>query len=309
MTRRNKIIAGTAVFVAVLLVSKYIILDRAPVPASTPVGIDLEKMRTMARSGTLPEGLNVSVIGEAQFPASAVVAGEGLTRKIPMVFAAYQVEYSDGTTILIDTALDEKGIKKMSKEAKFYPNRFSELFTAMRRASKILLTHEHPDHIGGIAAYPNLREIQKNLALSKEQIMDKFREPDLFTQENLKVLLESRPLEDEMYQTIAPGIVALKSPSHSPGTQFIYLVLKNGTEFLFVGDIAWSMENIRKLKGKALLMNLMFLKENRDLVGAHLRILHDLVESPNNKVHLVVAHDAVQLEEYLKAGLVGDGLR
>lgn len=309
MTSRNKIILAAGVFAAALLAAKHIIIDRSPVPANTEFGIDLEKMRAMARSGPLPESLRVLAIGDGAFPASAVVAGQGLTSKYPMVFSSFQILYPNGKSIIVDTALGEKALQKMAKDAVFHADRFAAMHAAMRRADKIILTHEHPDHIGGIADYPDLQEIQKNLALSKEQILDKFREQDLFTPANLKVLESSKPLEDELYQTVAPGIVVLKSPSHSPGTQFIYLVLKNGNEFLFVGDIAWSMDNVRKLTGKPLLMNLMFLNENRDAVAAQLRALHNLTQSPGNKVHLIVAHDATQLEEYLKAGLVTEGFR
>jgi len=309
MTRRNKILLSLGLLVAALLTAKHIIIDRSPVPASTEFGIDLEKMRSMARTGALPESLRVLLIGEGAFPASAVVAGEGFSRKYPMAFSSFQVLYPDGKSIIVDTALGERGLQKMSKDAVFHRDRFAAMHAAMRRADKIILTHEHPDHIGGIADYPDLQEIQKKLALSKEQIMDKFREPDLFTAANLKVLESSKPLEDELYQTIAPGIVALKSPSHSPGTQFIYLALKNGNEFLFVGDIAWSMDNVRKLTGKPLLMNLMFLKENRELVAAQLRALHTIIENPDNKVRLIVAHDAVQQQEYVKAGLVAEGFK
>jgi glyoxylase-like metal-dependent hydrolase (beta-lactamase superfamily II) len=308
MTRRNKILSALAVVLAAGWAAKYIIIDRSPVPETTQHGLDLEKMRSLAQSGPLPEALHVSIVGEADFPASAVVAGEGLLRKTPMVFAAYQLVYPGEKTVMIDTALDAKGLAKMSPEAKFHPDRFDAMLKAMRRADRILLTHEHPDHIGGIAAYPDLREIQKNLALSKEQIKDKFREPGLFTPENERVLSESRPLEDEMYQSPAPGIAILKSPGHSPGTQFIYVALKNGTEFLFVGDIAWSMDNIRKLKGKPLLMNLMFLNEEREVVASQLRVLHDIAAA-STKLNLVVAHDAIQLREYIKAGVVADGFR
>lgn len=306
---RTKILAGAAFVLAALLIAKHIVIDRSPVPAKSDYGLDIEKMRSMARAGALPVDLRVEIIGESNFPASAVVAGEGLTKKIPMVFSAYQAVFPDGKSIIIDTALGAEEMKKMSKDGVFHADRFDRMQRAMQKADKIILTHEHVDHIGGVAAAPDLRSLQPRLALSKEQIHDKYRPAGLFTPEGQQILESSKPLEDELYQTIAPGIVALKSPSHSPGTQFIYLALKDGREFLFVGDIAWSMENVRKLTGKPVLMNMMFLKENRELVASQLRALHDLIQNPANTVRLIVAHDAVQLAEYLQAGTVQEGFK
>jgi len=83
--------------------------------------------------------------------------------------------------------------------------------------------------------------------------------------------------------------------------------LNNGEEYLFVGDIVWSMDNIRKLKGKPYLVNLMFLKENRELVASQIRVLHNLVTDPANRIHIVVAHDLEQLNEYKEKGIIKDG--
>ena len=52
----------------------------------------------------------------------------------------------------------------------------------------------------------------------------------------------------ELCVSTKPGIVLIKSPGHTPGHQMIYVRLADGQEFLFIGDIGWSLDNITELK-------------------------------------------------------------
>ncbi|MCE9598985.1 MAG: MBL fold metallo-hydrolase [Spirochaetia bacterium] len=309
MARLKKIGIIAVVILSILWIGKVALLDRSPVPEKSDFSLNLKTIRALAHEskGPLPESLHALVIGEGAFPASAVVAGEGLTRKISMVFASFQIVYPGNKTIIIDSAMGQKEHKAMAPDAPYYPERFDAMQDAMLKASQILLTHEHPDHIGGIAISPNVQNLKDKLVLTKEQINDPFRQPEQFTPEALRVIQSLKPLEFEHFISPAPGIVLIKTPSHSPGTQFIYVTLKNGTEFLLVGDIVWSMENIRKLKGKAYLLNLMFLQENRALVASQIRMLSNVLNDPENKIQIVPAHDAERLKELFESKSIVEG--
>ena len=55
------------------------------------------------------------------------------------------------------------------------------------------------------------------------------------------------PLEYDHYYAAAPGIVLVKAPGHTPGSQLVFVKLASGKELLFIGDVAWHMDQIRQL--------------------------------------------------------------
>ncbi len=309
MIRAKKIGSIAAAVVALILILKFALLDRSPVPETTSDALNLKLIRGLARAsrGELPESLRVLIIGEGAFPKSAVIAGEGLFKKHPMVFDSFQVAYGDKKTVIIDTALDKAGLEKMGKDSRFYEDRYAAMQEAMKKADRIIVTHEHPDHLGGVGKAESPALLKDRLLLTQEQIADPYRDKDYFTNESTSMIANLKPVAYDPYFSPAPGVVLIRSPGHSLGSQMIYVALKNGEEFLFVGDIAWSMENLQKLKGKPYLMNLMFLKEDRAKVASQIRALHNLSIDPDTKVHIVVAHDLEQIRSYISKGLVQEG--
>jgi glyoxylase-like metal-dependent hydrolase (beta-lactamase superfamily II) len=96
--------------------------------------------------------------------------------------------------------------------------------------------------------------------------------------------------------------VLQQAPGHSPGSQMIYVELTGGRRFLFVGDIAWTKDNITTQTGRPGIATLL-MKEDRPAVAAQLHALAQLAPD----VHVIVAHDPVALESDLKAGLYKQG--
>ena len=69
-----------------------------------------------------------------------------------MAFIAYQVVYPD-KTVIIDACASKAAFEAMPYAPSDYSDEnYSVLQEALRKASLILMTHEHYDHIGGIAA-------------------------------------------------------------------------------------------------------------------------------------------------------------
>ena len=101
---------------------------------------------------------------------------------------------------------------------------------------------------------------------------------------------------------MAPGVVLQKAPGHSVGTQLVYVELANGTRYLFIGDIAWTYDNITRQIGRPGIATLL-MKEDRPAVAAQLQALAALPKD----VHVIAAHDPVELERDLKAGLFKQG--
>ncbi len=168
----------------------------------------------------------------------------------------------------------------------------------MRQSQTILLTHEHLDHIAGLAHSPYLDELLPKVVLTREQFGN--LTPDLGLAPGQ--LARLTPLDYDFYYRIAPGIVLVKAAGHSPGSQMVYLRLQDGTEFLLVGDVVWNMQSLTRLSGRPLLMSLM-LQEDWSAVQNQIRALYNLSQS--QPVHLLISHDYGQIDSYIQQGLVG----
>jgi len=282
---------------AILWGAKHFLLDTAADPVGTYV-IDLDALHRAAVSGgALPDRLEVERIGEFAFPRSFVVAGEGLFRMHPMVLLSHRVVWPD-RSVIIDTAMSPDAAKKMPG-SKADVAAYARMESAIRKADAIVFTHEHPDHVGGIAQAPDVGLLASEVLMTREQLTSPKLERDAFP---AGALAGVTPVDYQGLHTIAAGVVLQKAPGHSPGSQLVYVELANGERFLFVGDIAWSQDNIRTQRGRPAVAKLL-MREDRAAVAAQLRAIGELPGA----VHVIVAHDPVALESDLKAGLYKQG--
>ena len=111
--------------------------------------------------------------------------------------------------------------------------------TAIKAASQIVITHEHPDHIAGLTDYPgDIRELHSSLRLTVEQVTDPVASGGLAFPRG--ALDGYTPISYQDVMPIAPGVALIKAPGHTRGSQMIYVRLESGAEYLFIGDIAWN---------------------------------------------------------------------
>ncbi len=274
-------------------------------PSGTVPGftIDMAKVRTLAaeQPGERATEVRVETIATMDFPATAVVAGEGWGG-FPMGVFSYQLVFPH-QTIVLDTALDEADGAGMG--AKFDQAAYGDMDRAMANAAQIVITHEHPDHIGGILKYPNGSAIVKKLSLSVEQVASagKFAGFSALP----PVLAEASPIAYDDYFAVAPGVVLIKSAGHSPGSQMVFVQRADGKEYLFTGDIGWSMRNIDEVRGRPRLVSqFMLSNEDRDAVFGELQALHDLKAKEPNLV-IVPGHDLGVVNELVAAGTLVAG--
>jgi glyoxylase-like metal-dependent hydrolase (beta-lactamase superfamily II) len=104
---------------------------------------------------------------------------------------------------------------------------------------------------------------------------------------------------------VAPGIVFIKAPGHTPGHQMIYVKLQNGIEYLFSGDIVWNYMNITKLNNRPLLATLMG-GEDRKQLGQQIQLFYNIHR--NRDVIIIPSHDPDRISQYKKNGLLGETL-
>ena len=292
----NRWLKVTGGIIAVLLAAEYLLFETAAAPGAQFV-IDVEALhRAAIARGPLPERIEVERVGDFAFPSKIVVAGDSFHLH-PMVLLAHRVIWSD-RSLLIDTAMSPAASKSIPG-AKPDAAAFERVESALKRADWVVFTHEHPDHVGGLASSPDFASVAKNVRMTREQLNGPKLERAEFPAGALERLT---PLDYSGLYGVAPGVVLQKAPGHSTGTQLVYVELANGTRYLFVGDIAWSYDNITRQTGRPGIATLL-MKEDRPAVAAQLRALAALPAS----VHIIVAHDPVALEKDLAAGLFQRG--
>jgi len=294
------ILASLALTMVCIVGAGYALLWVSPVPATSQYELSLDQVRQMATEGeeTLPVRLNVSVIAEGKLPRMLVVAGGGF-QELRMAIPVFQVVYEDGA-IIVDTTYSQSDHETMFPGGLYDAAKFDALQAAMQKSRLVLVTHEHADHITGIARSPCLEEIRSRVILTREQIANLGQESGFTTE----ILAGFTPLEYERYYRVAPGLVLIKAAGHSPGSQMVYVQLQSGREYMLVGDVVWNAQSIEQPAGRPLLMSLM-LREDRAMVGHQIRKLHDLAQSED--IYWVISHDSEQIEAYIQQGSIGEG--
>ena len=289
-----------AILVIIIGVAGYFLLGYSPAPKISTYQLDLAHIRQLAQAenNLLPVRLNALILAEGKMPQFVVFAGGGL-QEMRMPVPVFQIVYPGGTAI-VDTGMDKASFDQMFPGGSFSTESYDRLQSAMRHSQTILLTHEHLDHIAGLAHSPYLDELLPKVILVRQQIGGLTSDTGL-TPERLARLT---PLDYDPYHLVAPGLVLVKAAGHSPGSQMVYLRLQNGNEFLLVGDVVWNMESLARLRGRPLFISLL-LQEDRSATQNQLRTLYNLSQS--EPVHLLISHDYEQIESYIQPGLVGGG--
>jgi glyoxylase-like metal-dependent hydrolase (beta-lactamase superfamily II) len=298
----RRILIALGVLLVIAGAAYYWLLVESHVPSDAAYALDIDRVRAALETvpGDEPSAIEVEQVGVFTFPATGVVAGDGWNG-VPLPVFSYRLIYPDGS-IVVDTALPQS--MGGSQLTSFDAEAFGRVEAALSKATQILVTHEHMDHIGGLTAHVDLKAVLPKALLTREQLSQPERSlPAKFPEHALDGY---EPLVYDHHQAIAPGLVLIKAPGHSPGSQIVYVRTANGNELLLIGDVAWHFRNIELQRERARLMTMLFLKEDRKAVFGQLAALKRLHET-QPAIHIVPGHDGPVVDSLVAAGVLKRG--
>lgn len=290
---------------AILMGLSYHYVLSSHAPQETDFSIDLPALRELADASGAPDTfiseIRVELIAQNPIPSFASQAG-AFRGTLTMVRTAYQLRGAS-TSLIIDTGMNEKMAREFGNNTVYFSDAFRRVQEAMSDASVVAVTHEHADHIAGIALHPNPASFVDALRLTSQQ----YDALAKFTPSLHKLLQRYEPLELVEPIAIAPGVVMIGAAGHTPGSVMFYVRLRNGEEILFIGDVAWWMENVRAARGRPRFVQQLFMHspEDRSAVLRQLRSLHEIYL--HGGVLIVASHDEEQLNQLLRQGVIKQG--
>ncbi len=277
--------------------------------ATQPYGDGLLRLlrnATTSVPGALPLELRYITVAESHRPRRVVLDG-GSDEPYVQARTAFQLVYEDGT-LMIDAGMDEAVHRTfgMGSVEPYWPERNAAVQEALMAASLVVITHEHGDHVAGVVRSPNRRAIAAHTMLTKAQVETLVLAPQ-------SPLIRLTPAQAADYLVVdyarffpvAPGVVLVKAPGHTPGHQMVFVRLASGTEFLLSADVTWALDGIDGITQRPQTTSDR-IREDRDALQHQIRWLKAVLTVSN--VVIVPSHDAAHLADLEQRELITEGL-
>ena len=279
-------------------------------PKTGQQDFDLESYRKLAsQKGEKPTAIHIETIGADLAPSIAAQSGD-FSGHIKLAFTSLQIVWPD-KTIIIGGAVDRETATEMmisEDDAMFDAAAYDRMTRAMLTAKQVWITHEHLDHVMAIARHPNPVRLAPKLRLNAAQLAGlAIHAKDGKLHKDIAGITAVNTAEPKL---IAPGLIVHQTPGHTAGSQSFFIQLQSGEEYLFIGDIVWTMKNIPALKTRPRLLQYIAFdpNEDRNAVRAQIRDLN-VITSANLDLIIIPSHDADYLDELTAKGKLAAGFK
>ena len=268
----------------------------------------LSRVRRAAATipGAQPSRLNYVKVAESHRPMADIIDG-GLKENYVSARTAFQVVYPSGW-VMIDSGMDQAVHKffGFGREEPYWPERNAAVQEALKKATLVVITHEHGDHVAGVIRSDSRKEIAAKTLLTREQVRTLTLYPQLpdirLTPETARDYIV---VDYESYLPVAPGMVLIKAPGHTPGHQMVYVRLDSGREYLFIGDVGWTLDNVTQLKLRPV-VTMRRINEYAPALMHQLRWIKDVMDQ--ERLIVIPSHDDKLLQDLAAKQLIGEQL-
>ena len=268
----------------------------------------LAKVRSAAVAipGDLPVAINYLKYAASIRKWKDLIDG-GSEDNATMGRTAFQIEYPQGF-IMVDAGMD-RAVHHFFEKAgpqPFDDSAANRVALAVQQAKLIVVTHEHGDHVAGVIRNAN-NSVPGKTILTREQVnalINNPHMPEIKLDPNRSK--EYIVVEFESVLPIAPGVVLIKAPGHTPGELMVYAKLQNGKEYIFTGDVTWTYRGVEQKKSKPA-SEQKRIGEDPGNLEQQLAWLNDRLVK--DKMVILISHDDVMLPQFAAHGLVGSNLK
>jgi glyoxylase-like metal-dependent hydrolase (beta-lactamase superfamily II) len=297
-SKLKKIFVVSLIIITILVGVLYYFLLVYNGSSSKEYTININDIRNISNSqqGTKPTKIQYEALGNSKNNLALSVAG-GDWSQVNDAMISYNIVYPDNS-IVVDTAYSSETVegKGSTQDIEAY----SRIKTAMDKSKFVIPTHEHSDHFGGILAYPNWNEYLKKSLITTEQYQNTSNlQPVTWPTGSRNGFV---PLYYEKYYYVSPGVVLIKAPGHTTGSQMVYIQLQNGKEIILLGDVTWRHEGVERENAHSYVSSLL-LGEDREATLGQIKALNTLKKSTPT-IEFIAGHDADDLAKLDSKGVI-----
>ena len=267
------------------------------VPKEAGEWLRLDELRRIAGEDGLPHEVAVVSVGRNRAPGFLMTGGVS-PALIDLSAYSYELRWTDRTG-LIDVANDEATQREFFPWSSFDHEGWTLLQDALRRASFVVITHEHFDHVTGLFVSPWVDEVAPRVRLTRAQLKSSQMieaKIQAYHRERLVPWVVDGPTR------LTEGVVVVPAAGHTPGSQVVYVRLASGEELLFAGYIVWNKASMDLPRLKPRWVS-WALREDTAAIARQVAGLRSLEQQG---VHVIVGHDVDQHERLLRDGLLVD---
>jgi len=255
--------------------------------------------------GTLPQSVRVLRLAAEEPHQSEVLDGGG-NERFRMTYPVFQIRFTDGW-IMVDAGFDKELVAQPNSGAAgavFSQEKYEQVQRALVGARSIVVTHEHDDHAAGVIRNPALEVLAPKTLLTRAQVQTLIEHPN-----NPLIRLDASKsnkycvIDYDLLYPLASGVVLIKAPGHTPGSQMVYVRLASGEEILLIGDVTWAMSGIEQRRQKPEAAS-KEMSEDRTAIQQEIDWLNSIMA----KVTLINAHDDDAIVALIRKGALRDGL-